>query len=70
MSIDNRARLLRGEILRQWTLLDPEAVENSKGDRARIVDLLTSRYGFSRERAVREIDRVWQEFSDKLQRAA
>jgi len=66
----NRHRLLHGEILSQWTLLDPDAVENSNGDRSTIIDLLTTRYGFSRDRAKRELDRVVDEFSEKLDRAA
>jgi hypothetical protein len=70
MSISNYARLLRGEILTQWTLLDSEAVDNSQGDPAKIVDLLSARYGFSQKRASRELDRVEQELSDKLKRAA
>ena len=70
MSRLDRARLLQGEILTQWTLLDPEAVEHSQGERAKIIDLLALRYGFSEKRAAREFDRVVDEFSDKLKRAA
>jgi hypothetical protein len=71
MSTDNNyARLLRGEILTQWTLLDAEAVEHSNGDRAEIISQLRKRYGFSQKRAAREIDRVCQEFSEKLRRTA
>ena len=70
MSKKDRARLLQGEILTQWTLLDAAAVENSNGDRSKIIDLLTARYGFSQKRAAREIDRVIGEFSEKLERAA
>ena len=70
MSSRDRARLLQGEILTQWTLLDADAVASSDGDCAKIIDLLTSRYGFSHQRAAREIDRVMGEFSEKLKRAA
>ena len=70
MSSDNHARLLRGEILTQWTLLDSEAVRQSDGNRAEIIHLLTKHYGFSRHRAERETERVWEEFSEKLKRAA
>jgi hypothetical protein len=70
MSRKEPARLLQGEILTQWTLLDADAVEHSKGDRSKIIDLLASRYGFSQQRAAREIDRVIGEFSEKLKRAA
>ncbi len=70
MSNDYHARLLRGEILTQWTLLDAKAVELSNGERDEIVNLLTTQYGFSQQRAARELDRVWQEFSEKMKRAA
>jgi len=70
MSSDNYARLLRGEILTQWTLLDPQAVENSEGDRAKIINMLINRYGFSDSRAAREVDRLCEEFSEKMRRAA
>ena len=70
MSKRDRARLLQGEILTQWTLLDADAVEDSNGDRSKIIDLLANRYGFSQTRAAREFDRVIVEFSEKLKRAA
>jgi hypothetical protein len=70
MSKRDCARLLQGEILTQWKLLDVDAVENSNGDRSKIIDLLASRYGFSQTRAAREFDRVIDEFSEKLKRAA
>lgn len=70
MSRDDRARLLQGEILTQWTLLDADAVVNSNGERSKIIDLLAARYGFSQNRAAREFDRVVDEFSEKLRRAA
>jgi hypothetical protein len=70
MSSDNYARLLRAEILMQWTLLDLEAVESSNGDRAKIITMLTHRYGFSDSRAAREVERVYAEFSEKMRRAA
>ena len=70
MSNTDKARLLQGEILTQWTLLDANAVEDSNGERSKIIDLLSARYGFSQKRAAREIDRVIDEFADKLKRAA
>jgi len=70
MSINNYARLLRGEILTQWKLLDSEAIDKSQNDPSKIVDLLSARYGFSQKRASRELDRVEQELSEKLKRAA
>ena len=70
MSKRDCARLLQGEILTQWKLLDVDAVENSNGDRSKIIDLLATRYGFSQNRAAREFDRVVDEFSEKLRRAA
>ena len=70
MSRKDPARLLHGEILTQWTLLDDDAVENSNGDRSKIISLLASHYGFSPKRAAREFDRVVDEFSEKLKRAA
>ncbi len=70
MSTQDHARLLQGEILTQWTLLDADAVENSNGERSKIVDLLATRYGFSQKRAAREFDRTLDEFSEKLKRAA
>ena len=70
MSTTNYARLLRGEILTQWTLLDSNAVDVSDGDRSQIINQLSSRYGFSSERAERELNRVQTELSEKLKRAA
>ena len=70
MSKKDSARLLHGEILTQWTLLDADAVASSNGERAKIIDLLAARYGFSPNRAAREFDRVVDEFSEKLKRAA
>ena len=70
MSRKDHARLLQGEILTQWKLLDADAVENSNGERFKIIDLLATRYGFSQNRAAREFDRVIDEFSEKIKRAA
>jgi len=70
MSTQDHARLLQGEILTQWTLLDADAVETSNGERSKIIDLLATRYGLSPKRAAREFDRTVDEFSEKLKRAA
>ena len=70
MSRNEHARLLQGEILTQWTLLETDDVVNSNGERSKIIDILASRYGFSQNRAAREFDRVVNEFSEKLRRAA
>ena len=70
MSSKNEARLLRGEILTQWTLLDSEAVEHSNYDRAQLATLLMTHYGFSRHRAVREVDRLLAEVTQRLKLAA
>ena len=66
----NEARLLRGEILTRWTLLDSEAVENSNCERAQLATLLMTHYGLSRDRAAREVDRLLAEVNQRLKLAA
>jgi hypothetical protein len=70
MRKENYGRFLRGEILTKWTLLDSDAVDRWNGEPSKIVDLLSARYGFSAKRASRELNRVEEELSEKLKRAA
>lgn len=70
MSSKKEARLLRGEILTRWTLLDSEAVEHSNGERAQLAALLMTHYGFSHHRAAREVDRILAEVDQRLKLAA
>lgn len=70
MKPDNVIRFLRGEVQSHWTLIDSESVDLSNSDRDSLIDLLSTRYGFSRDRVAREIDRVAEELSEKLKLAA
>jgi len=69
-SNNNFSRFLRGEVQREWSLLDTDSLEQANGDRANLVNLLTVSYGFSQRRAQIEIDRVISELSEKLKLAA
>ena len=61
---------LRTEIKDHWTELGPDDLDQVRGRRDNLVNLLESRYGFTRHRAEREVERVISEFENKLQRAA
>ena len=63
-------RLFCGEVVRKWPHLPHLEIEESRGDLAKIVALLQSTYGYSAERAKKELDSVVSEFCEKLRLAS
>jgi len=62
-------RSLRNEVRRNWALLESEGIEHSQCEREELIKLLLKRYGLSRQRAEREIDRLLSEVSERLRLA-
>jgi uncharacterized protein YjbJ (UPF0337 family) len=60
----------RNEINDHWTELSSDDLDQINGRRDNLVILLESRYGYARRRAEREVERVVNEFEDKLRRAS
>jgi hypothetical protein len=65
-----RWKHFRTEISDHWTELDPDDLDQVRGRRENLIDLLEARCGFARRRAEREVERVVTEFENKLRRAA
>jgi hypothetical protein len=61
--------LLVAEILIRWDQLLPVEVETIQPDGPQLADLLQARYGFCRDRAVREADSFLADFAERLRRA-
>jgi hypothetical protein len=63
-------RLLRGEITRRWQELTPSDIEECCTDGSKLVDVLQARYGFAKNRAVKEVELFLGEFHGRLRLAA
>ena len=63
-------RLLRGEILSHWKHLTLADIEECGSDRSKLIDLLQSRYGYAKGRAVREVELFLGDLRDRLRLAA
>lgn len=62
--------LLRGEILSRWEQLTPPDIEECGSDCSKLADVLQTRYGYARRRAEKEVDLFFDEFHERLRRAA
>ena len=60
----------RNELNHHWTQLSSDDLDRVDGKRDNLVYLLERRYGYARRRAEREVERVVNEFEDKLRRAS
>jgi uncharacterized protein YjbJ (UPF0337 family) len=60
----------RNEVNYHWTQLSSDDLDGIDGQRDSLVYLLERRYGYARRRAEREVERVVNEFEDKLRRAS
>ena len=60
----------RNEINDHWAELSSEDLDQVDGRRDNLVILLESKYGYARNRAEREVERVISEFENKLRRAS
>ena len=60
----------RNELNFQWTQLSSDDLDQIDGRRDNLVYLLERRYGYARRRAEREVERVVDEFEDRLRRAS
>jgi uncharacterized protein YjbJ (UPF0337 family) len=60
----------RNEVSDHWTQLSSDEVDRIDGCRSNLVNLLQNKYGFARQRAEREVERVVTEFEDKLRSAS
>lgn len=63
-------RLLYGEITRRWQQLTITDVQQSCADRSRLIDIVQSRYGYTKSRAEKEVDLFLGEFESRLRMAA
>jgi hypothetical protein len=62
--------LLRGEICRHWEQLTLSDVQECSADHSKLIDLVQSRYSYSRNRAEKEVELFLGEFQDRLRMAA
>jgi len=63
-------RLLRGELMGRWEQLTDADLEACVFDRARLIEALQARYGFSERRAEKEANLFYWEFDNRLRLAA
>ena len=64
------SRLLRGEITRRWQQLTSSDLEKCTTDRAKLIEVLQTRYGYAKRRAEKEVELFFLEFRDRLRMAA
>ena len=55
---------IRGEIQNQWGKLTNDDVDQIEGNTDKLIGKLQERYGYARDRAQQEIDRLWKKLSD------
>jgi hypothetical protein len=67
--MSSHTRLLLNEVVARWRELPLAAVDASKGNRQRLVEILRTQYGFSQNCAEREVDTVFADFAERLRRA-
>lgn len=60
----------RNEISFHWTGLSSDELDGIDGRRDNLVVLLERKYGFTRRRAEREVERVVTDFETRLRRAS
>ncbi len=68
--LEAKWKKFRNEIKHHWTQLSSDDVDRVDGRRSNLVVLLQSRYGYARRRAELEVDRVVNEFEDRLRQAS
>lgn len=51
---------LKGELQKQWGELTNDDMDVIEGDREKLVGRIQERYGYSRERAEREVDEYFE----------
>ena len=66
----NPNRHLRGEITRRWQQLSTSEIEACCSDLSKLIDILQSRYGYSKSRAEKEVDLFLGEFQNRIRMAA
>jgi uncharacterized protein YjbJ (UPF0337 family) len=53
---EGKWKQFKGEVKKQWGKLTDDEIDQINGQHEKIVGLLQERYGYSRERAERELD--------------
>ena len=51
---------LKGEVQKQWGKLTSDDIDVIEGEREKLVGRIQERYGYSRERAEREVDEYFE----------
>lgn len=64
--LSGKWKQFRGEIKRQWGELTDDELDQIEGQRDKLVGKLQERYGYSRERAEREIEQFVDDTSRRL----
>lgn len=64
--LSGKWKQFRGEIKRQWGDLTDDELDQIEGQRDKLVGKLQERYGYSRERAEREIEQFVDDTSRRL----
>lgn len=54
--LSGKWKQFRGEVKRQWGMLTDDELDQIEGQRDKLVGKLQEKYGYSRERAEREVD--------------
>jgi uncharacterized protein YjbJ (UPF0337 family) len=69
-ALSRKWKHFRNEINNHWSELSSDDLDQIDGRRDNLVILLESKYGYARNRAEREVERVISEFEGKLRRAS
>lgn len=64
-----KLRQLRGEFKREWGKFTHDDRRRIEGEFDRIVGQMQQNYGYSRERAVHELERYWQDYGKPMRSA-
>ena len=64
-----KIRQLRGEFKREWGKFTHNDRRRIEGEFDRIVGQMQQNYGYSRERALHELERYWQDYGKPVQSA-
>jgi uncharacterized protein YjbJ (UPF0337 family) len=54
--VEGKLKQLGGKIKEQWGKLTDDEVARAQGDRDQLVGMLQEKYGYTKERAKREVD--------------
>ena len=66
--VKGKWKQIRGRTKQWWGKLTDDDLDRINGDREELIGKLQERYGYSRERAVDEVDEHMKEFGDWIEK--